>query len=74
VQAVSVNKQLVPDFDTEGFNVKKVDYVAVAKQCQLKYQIGLHCVCRDYWNVGGFDLILRLYEVPLMLNVWSCMV
>jgi hypothetical protein len=74
VQTVSVNKQLVPDFDIKAFNVKKVDYVAVAEQYQVKYRIGLHCVCRDYWNVGRFDLILHLYEVSLLLNVWSCMV
>jgi hypothetical protein len=74
VQTVSVNKQLVPDFDIEAFDVKKVDYVAVAEQCQVKYHIDLHCVCRDYWIVGRFDLILHLYEVPLSLNVWSCMV
>ena len=63
MHTVSVNEQLVPDFDIEAFNVKKGDYVAVAEQCQVKYHIGLHCVCRDYWNVGSFDLILHLYEV-----------
>jgi hypothetical protein len=44
VQTVSVNKQLVPEFDIEAFNVKKVDYVAVAEKYQVKYGIGLHCV------------------------------
>ena len=44
VQTVSVDKQLVPEFDIESFNVKKVDYVAVTEQCQVKYRIGLLCV------------------------------
>jgi hypothetical protein len=41
---LSVNKQLVPEFDIESVNVKRVDYVAVAEQCQVKYYIGLHCM------------------------------
>jgi hypothetical protein len=44
VQTVSVNKQLVPEFDIETFNVKKVDYVAVTEKYQVKCHIGLHCV------------------------------
>jgi hypothetical protein len=36
VQTVSVNKQLVPEFDIEALNIKKVDYVAVTEQYQVK--------------------------------------
>ena len=31
-------------FAIEAFNVKKLDYVAVTEQYQVKYHIGLHCV------------------------------
>jgi hypothetical protein len=44
VHTVSVNKQLVPEFGVESFNVKKVHYLAVTEQYQVKYNIGLHCV------------------------------